>query len=82
MKQTQYSPLNISMGLVLYAANEGYLDNMKLTKLKDFEEALLGFAVSGMQIYRRNIEDSGDYTDEIGNTFKELLDKFVSTQTW
>ena len=41
MKQTQYSPLNISgMGLVLFAANEGYLDNVEVNKIKDFEKAL------------------------------------------
>ena len=39
MKQTQYSPLNISgMGLVLFAANEGYLDNVEVNKIKDFEK--------------------------------------------
>ena len=83
MKQTQYSPLNISsMGLVLYAANEGYLDDVEVSKIKDFERALLGFAVSEYADFMKSIEDSGDYSDEIGNTLKELLDKFISTQTW
>ena len=83
MKQTQYSPLIISsMGLVLYAANEGYLDDVEVNKIKDFERALLGFAVSEYADFMKSIEDSGDYSDEIGNTLKELLDKFVSTQTW
>ena len=65
----------------MYAANEGYLDNIEV-KLKDHEKALLGFAVSEYADFMKGIEDSGDYTDEIGNTLKELLDKFVSTQTW
>jgi len=66
----------------LYAANEGYLDNIEVSKIKDFEKALLGFAVSEYADFMKGIEDSGDYTDEIGNTLKELLDKFVSKQTW
>jgi F-type H+-transporting ATPase subunit alpha len=83
MKQTQYSPLNISsMGLVLYAANEGYLDNVEVNKIKDFEKALLGFATSEYSDFMNSIEDSGDYNDDIGNNLKELLEKFVSTQTW
>ena len=83
MKQTQYSPLNISsMGLVLYAANEGYLDNVEVNKIKDFEKALLGFATSEYSDFMNSIEESGDYNDEIGNNLKELLEKFVSTQTW
>ena len=83
MKQTQYSPLNISsMGLVLYAANEGYLDNVEVNKIKDFEKALLGFATSEYSDFMNSIEESGDYNDDIGNNLKELLEKFVSTQTW
>jgi len=83
MKQTQYSPLNISsMGLVLYAANEGYLDNVEVNKIKDFEKALLGFATSEYSDFMNSIEESGDYNDDIGNNLKELLKKFVSTQTW
>ena len=83
MKQTQYSPLNISsMGLVLYAVNEGYLDNVEVNKIKDFEKALLGFATSEYSDFMSGIEKSGDYNDDIGSTLKELLEKFVSTQTW
>ena len=83
MKQTQYSPLNISsMGLVLFAANEGYLDNVEVSKIKDFEKALRGFANSEYSEFMKEIEDSGDYNDDIGSTLKELLEKFVSTQTW
>ena len=83
MKQTQYSPLNISsMGLVLYAANEGYLDNVEVSKIKDFEKALLGFATSEYSDFMNSIEESGDYNDDIGTSLKGLLEKFVSTQTW
>ena len=83
MKQTQYSPLNISsMGLVLYAANEGYLDNVEVSKIKDFEKALLGFATSEYSDFMNSIEESGDYNDDIGKSLKDLLEKFVSTQTW
>ena len=28
------------------------------------------------------MESSGDFNDEIEKGFKEMLDKFVSTQTW
>ena len=83
MKQSQYSPLTISaMGLVLYAANEGYLDNVEVSKIKDFEKALLGFAASEYSDFMNSIEESGDYNDDIGATLKELLEKFISTQTW
>ena len=59
------------MGLVLYAANEGYLDNIEVSKIKDFEKTLLGFAVPEYADFMKGIEDSSDYTDEIGNTLKD-----------
>ena len=70
------------MGLVLFAANEGYLDNVEVNKIKDFEKALLGFANSEYSAFMNSIEESADYNDEIGATLKELMDKFVSSQTW
>ena len=70
------------MGLVLFAANEGYLDNVEVNKIKDFEKALLGFANSEYSDFMNSIEESADYNDEIGATLKELMDKFVSSQTW
>ena len=66
MKQTQYSPLNISsMGLVLYAANEGYLDDVEVSKIKDFEKALLGFATSEYS------EDNQSYGNGCGEQNEE-----------
>ena len=34
------------------------------------------------QDFMNSIEESADYNDEIGATLKELMDKFVSSQTW
>ena len=42
MKQPQYSPLKISeMGVVLFAVNEGFLDEIEVNKVKDFEKSYL-----------------------------------------
>jgi F-type H+-transporting ATPase subunit alpha len=83
MKQPQYSPLKISeMGVVLFAVNEGFLDEIEVNKVKDFEKSLLSFANSEYNEFMNNIESSGDFNDEIEKGLKEMLDKFVSTQTW
>jgi F-type H+-transporting ATPase subunit alpha len=44
MKQKQYSPLSVAqMGVSLFAANEGYLKNVEVKKVLDFEAALHSF---------------------------------------
>ena len=44
MKQKQYSPLSIAeMGVSLFAANEGFLEDIELNKVLDFESALLAY---------------------------------------
>ena len=41
MKQKQYAPQSVAeMGLLLYAANEGYLKAVEVEKVADFEAAL------------------------------------------
>ena len=42
MKQKQYAPQSVAeMGLLLYAANEGYLKAVEVDKISEFESALL-----------------------------------------
>lgn len=83
MKQKQYSPMSIAeMGISIYAANEGYLIDIELNKILDFEAALLSYMNSEHADLIKQINDTGDYNDEIGAQFKTAIDKFKSTQTW
>jgi F-type H+-transporting ATPase subunit alpha len=83
MKQKQYTPQSIAeMGMVLYAANEGYLEDVDVNKIGDFEDALLSFMHSEHGELMSSIVESGDYNDEIEATFKAAIEKFKSTQTW
>ncbi len=83
MKQKQYSPQSIAeMGLMLYAANEGHLEDVEVNKIGDFESALLSFMHSEHGDLMNSIVDSGDYSDEIEASFKGAIEKFKATQTW
>lgn len=83
MKQKQYSPQTVAeMGVVLFAANEGYLEDIPLSKIGDFEAALLAYMNAEYKDFMDKVSASGDYNDEIGANFKEAIDKFKSTQTW
>ena len=83
MKQKQYSPLSVAeMGVVLFAANEGYLKPVELKKVVDFEASLLSYVNSEHAEFIAKINDTGDYNKDIAAELKEILEKFISTQTW
>ena len=83
MKQKQYSPLSIAeMGLVLYAADNGFLQTVEVSKIGDFEDALLSYMKAEHSDLLDQINQSGDYNDDIAAGFKAALEKFVATQTW
>jgi len=83
MKQKQYSPLSVAeMAVSLFAANEGYLKNVEINKVLDFEAALHSFMASEYAELMNGINASGDYNSEIAASLKAALDKFVATQAW
>lgn len=83
MKQKQYSPLSIAeMGVVLYAANEGFLKDLAVSKIGDFEAALFAYFNSELKSLMDTINESGNYNGDIEAKIKAGLEKFKSTQTW
>lgn len=83
MKQKQFSPLSTAkMALSLYAAEKGYLDKVEQAKIGAFEASLHSYAASEYAELLATINEKGDYNEDIDAQLKEVLDKFVSTQTW
>ena len=83
MKQKQYAPLSIAeMGVLLYAGNEGYLKDVDVAKVGDFESALLGHMRAECGDVMKQIETDGDWNDERESAFKTAIEAFKSTQTW
>ena len=83
MKQGQYAPMKTAeMGLSIFAATEGYLEDVEVNKIQAFEAALLSYANSEYKELMDKINVKGDYNDEIAAGLKELIEKFKSTQTW
>jgi len=78
MKQKQYSPLSIAeMGLSLYAVNEGYLDDVPVDKIVDYEVALHDFARANNQDTLDAINASGDYDEDVAASLKGICDSFA-----
>ncbi len=83
MKQKQYSPMSVAeMALSLFAANEGFLDDIEVSKVLDFESALHDYMRSENGELLDKINQTGDYSDEIKQGLKSGVEQFKATQTW
>ncbi|HSW70665.1 MAG TPA: F0F1 ATP synthase subunit alpha [Gammaproteobacteria bacterium] len=83
MKQKQYQPLSIAdMGAILFAADQGYLDDVPLNKLAAFEKGLQDYAHAHHADFMTKLSQSGDYNEDISKTFKAMVEAFKKTQSW
>ncbi|EOD56595.1 F0F1 ATP synthase subunit alpha [Aeromonas molluscorum] len=83
MKQQQYSPMSVAaQALVLFAAEKGYLSDVEIAKIVDFEAALLSYANNQHAELMADINATADYNDAIVGKLTALLDDFKATQTW
>ena len=74
MKQKQYSPMSVGeMSVMLFAVNEGYMKDVELIKIADFESALLSFMDSEYKELMANLDETGEYSDDVLASFKEAL---------
>ncbi len=82
MKQKQYSPLSVAdMAIVVFAANEGFLEDVEVAKIGDFESALLSYMASS-HTELVDTMNTGAYSDDIVDSLKGALETFKQTQTW
>ena len=83
MKQKQYSPLSIAeMGASLFAVAHGFLDEVELEKIGDFEKALHDYMRSEKTELMQQINASGDYNDDLEAALKKSIEVFKSSHTW
>jgi F-type H+-transporting ATPase subunit alpha len=83
MKQKQYAPLTVAdMACSLLAANEGYLDDVDVKKVVDFEAAMHSFLHSNNADLLARINESGDFNDEIAAEVKAAIEKFKASGTY
>ncbi|ART63262.1 F0F1 ATP synthase subunit alpha [Kushneria marisflavi] len=83
MKQKQYSPMSIAeMAVSLYAANEGYLSDVPVDKVLNFERDLLDYMRTEKGELMEKINSTGGYDNDIQQGLKSGVESFKSTQSY
>jgi F-type H+-transporting ATPase subunit alpha len=83
MKQKQYAPMTVAeVGVVLFAANEGFLAKVPVNKVLDFESALLSYMKTSHGEFMDQVNREGKYSDEVVDTMRSAIESFVATQTF
>ncbi|TDJ42776.1 MAG: F0F1 ATP synthase subunit alpha [Gammaproteobacteria bacterium] len=83
MKQKQYSPMSVAeMGVSLYAATAGYLEDVEVDKVLDFEAALISFMNSEYADFMRRANETGAYDDDVVAEMRAAIEKFKATQSY
>ncbi|MHC9511901.1 F0F1 ATP synthase subunit alpha [Kangiella sp. M94] len=83
MKQHQYAPLSVAeMAVSLYSAEKGHLKDVEISKIGDFESALLDYFKNQHADLLKEINEKCDYNDEVAEKLEAAVTKFKATQTW
>ncbi|GMV54544.1 MAG: ATP synthase subunit alpha [Betaproteobacteria bacterium] len=80
MKQPQYEPLSVSdMAISLYASNEGYLDDVEVSRVLPFEAALHQYVKQKHAALIAKIESTKDLDKDAEAELKNAIAEFKKT---
>jgi F-type H+-transporting ATPase subunit alpha len=83
MKQKQYSPMSVAqMAVSLFAVDRGYMDDVELDKIGDFEDALQSYMGSAHSDFMDSINADPAFNDEVESKLAAALDDFKANNTW
>ncbi|MDH2924747.1 F-type H+-transporting ATPase subunit alpha [Nicoletella semolina] len=83
LKQKQYAPMSVAqLGLVLAAAEFGFLDDVAVERIGSFEAALLEYANAHYADFMNELSVSGDFNDSIKEKLTEILSSFKKNSAW
>ena len=82
LKQAQYVPLSLANEVVvLFAVNEGLMEDVEIEKVGAFEEQLLRYVAGNHPDILTAIDDSKDISDEVSANLTEAINDFKPTFT-
>ena len=83
MKQNQYSPMSVpETALSLFAANEGYMDDVEVNKVVAFESAMQSFVKSEHGDILAQMGESLEYSEDVQEGLHAALKAFKEKGSW
>ena len=83
MKQRQFAPMSVAeMAVSLFAAENGYLDEIPVEKIQAYEHALMQYMHSDHQELLDKVNERGAYDDEVQQGFTAALTAFRDKGAW
>ena len=83
MKQRQFAPMSVAeMAVSLFAAENGYLDEIPVEKIQAYEQALLQYMRSDHQELLDKVNERGVYDDDVQQGFTAALTAFKDKGAW
>ena len=82
LKQNQYSPMTIAEQVVsIFAGVNGYLDDLDLNKIRDFEKDLYELIKSSHSDIIEKINTSGDLDDDTSSKLQSIIEEFKKNRS-
>jgi F0F1-type ATP synthase alpha subunit len=79
LKQPQYKPMPIELEvMVIYAGTKGYLDDVPLNRVQNFQDQFLQYVQTNAADLRSGLEQKRELSDDLENKLKQALTEFKS----
>jgi len=84
LKQPQYSPIKtVDQVVIFYALINGFIDEVKIDKVKEFEKGLTEYAVRNAKVFYKEVTETRMWTEkgeaELKLVIEEFKNSFIAT---
>jgi len=82
LKQNQYTPMTIAEQVVsIFAGVNGYLDDLDLSKIRDFEKDLYELIKSSHSGIIEKVNSTGDLDDDTSSKLQSIIEEFKKNRS-
>lgn len=79
LKQKQYAPMRTeNQIIVLYALTKGYMDDIQVDKIKEFEEGLVEYGSNSLKEFFKEIEEKKIWSEKGEEELNKVISEFKS----